>query len=163
MKIRAASTVEALMAMILSGIILSAVSAGFIFVVRSYDMYSKINDTTNEQLLFTGSMNTDVVNCDYITRKENQILFHSTKKGISSYEFIPNLILKRTESRTDTFHVSFTQYHCYLNNKEQNEENELTDAIKIITDENKTMFFSKVYAADVLIENELKITNGNGI
>lgn len=162
MKLRGTSTVEAIMAMILSGIILSAISAGLLFVVKSYDAYNKANSTIDEQLLFSAAMNKDFINCNYITANGNLLSFFSNKNNTYTYEFNPGNILKRTNERTDTFHIPYINYQCFMNGENIYDKESLISEFKLTTEENKFLFFSKIYAADVLIEHELKKSR-NGI
>jgi hypothetical protein len=99
----------------------------------------------------------DIWRSDEVVYTEEGFLIQSTKRGMVSYHFLPECIVRLQASRIDTFPFIIEELHGYFLKEEVQVPSQLVDEISFTLfhkEEAHPFYFYKTYAADALIKHE---------
>ena len=150
---------ELLVAMIISGIVMSIASLVWNIVFKQYESYKKANENISNTLLLNTLLQNDFQKAQLITKiNETEILFtdktdHQDQTII--YRFEQNYILRNLNNIPDTFSLTTNNMQIKFQNKKQEMQNGLMDELQfesVILNEREQFHFKKQYGADILMK-----------
>ncbi|KAB2859604.1 MAG: prepilin-type N-terminal cleavage/methylation domain-containing protein [Flavobacteriales bacterium] len=148
MKLKAFSILELMVAILISGIIISAAFSVFIFSNKQFFKFTAIKTDIRDYFELSSSLKRDFEMAKKVIKKsDEQVEMQLTDKNII-YQFGANYITRTTALHSDTFMFSSTNIE--LNMLTNNNEN-LIDYLKLDVKDN-TLSFHKDYGAIAKLE-----------
>lgn len=149
MKVKAFSFLEVLVAIVISGIVISTVYAVYVFTYKQYFKYSTIKTNMHNYVEFTSVLNTDFEKAKKVLRTSDyEIEMQQNDKNIN-YQFNNNYVLRTVNLTSDTFLFAISNLEMKLLNELNNEQ--LIEYITLTAKDNNLTFF-KDYGAIAKIE-----------
>lgn len=148
MKLKAFSILELMVAILISGIIISAAFSVFIFSNKQFFKFTAIKTDIRDYFELSSTLKRDFEMAKKVIKKsDEQVEMQLTDKNIN-YQFGANYITRTTTLHTDTF--MFPSTNIQLNTLTNKNEN-LIDYLKLNVKDN-TLSFYKDYGAIAKLE-----------
>lgn len=148
MKLKAFSILELMVAILISGIIISAAFSVFIFSNKQFFKFTAIKTDIRNYFELSSTLKRDFEMAKKVIKKsDEQVEMQLTDKNIN-YQFGVNYITRTTALHTDTF--MFPSTNIEVNTLTNNNEN-LIDYLKLNVKDN-TLSFYKDYGAIAKLE-----------
>jgi len=149
MKLKAYSILELLVAILISGIVISAAYSVFIFSNKQFFRFTAVKTDVRDYFELSSTIKRDFENAKTVVKvNEGEIEMELTNQQIN-YQFETNYILRNIDFHTDTFLFSVTNMEINtLNNYEQGN---FINYLKLDLKNNSLSFF-KDYGAIAKLE-----------
>jgi len=165
-RLKAFTLIELIVALIISGIVISIAATCYQIVYKQYKEYKNVNETLSQAALLNMLLNKDFQNFQYVNKTSDGIEFSgfstqqtSNEEQKTVYEFGQQYIIRKYTTIQDTFGVVLANTSLKFQNKEIENNSTLVDELSFETDviqENETFHYKKQYGADVLMKLENK-------
>lgn len=149
-KLKAFTLIELIIGMIVGSIVVSICYSALFMAYKQFMGYRMNRNEINAIMQFNATLNNDFINSNEIYFLDNTILL-SCEKSKLEYQLESGFVLRKINQVTDTFNISVSDIsvnYCSVN--KENLINELTFK-SVIFKEIECFHFSKVYAAESLI------------
>lgn len=150
MKLKGFSFIEIMVAIIISGIVISTAYSVYLFTYKQVFRFSGIKEEIRDYFELSEVLNNDVENAKKIIEKNNREVQMQLSGKTIDYLFDDDMILRNMENRTDTF--LFLVSALQLNSIDLPNSAMLIDNINITTADNNILSFHKDYGAVIYIE-----------
>jgi prepilin-type N-terminal cleavage/methylation domain-containing protein len=104
-RIKAFTLLELLVAMAITGLVVSIAGLAYNMLGRQFHTYKKESNEIASVFSFDSRLRTDILDAMHITWEENKLLLHRSEKEKLEYRFSGGYILRNDGARTDTFHI----------------------------------------------------------
>ena len=157
-KIKAFTIIELVVVMILSGIIIGIVYSAYQIVNSQYGNYIKANKRITSEAVLTMLLNKDFASAHFIKKEGERIFFFDAENKVNTYRFEDDFIIRNSNAVVDTFFIPTLNIEMLFLSQAQGSYNGMIDELyfESAAVEGQIFRFKKLYAADVLMENELE-------
>ena len=157
-KIRAFTIIELVVVMILSSIIIGIIYSAYQIVNSQYGNYIKANKQITSEAVLTMLLNKDFAAAHFIKKEGERIFFFDIENKVKSYHFGDDFIVRNSNAVVDTFFIRALNIETLFLNQSPHFYNGLIDELyfESATFGERIFRFKKLYAADVLMGNELE-------
>ncbi|MBI2281698.1 MAG: prepilin-type N-terminal cleavage/methylation domain-containing protein [Bacteroidetes bacterium] len=146
MKLKAFSFLEVMVAIVISGMVISTVYTAYVFTYKQFFKYASIKAEIRDYFEFSQVFNTDFEQAKTITKMdEKEVKMQWLNKSVA-YEFDENYILRTVDVHVDTFFLINSAIE--LNLVDPSKENGLIDYLRITVKEQSLSFY-KNYGAQI--------------
>ncbi len=154
MKLKAFSLLEVLIALLISGLVISAAYSGFLFSHKQFNKFKGITTELREYFTLSEVLTREFENAKQVVKKSNyEIEIKEIDRSIN-YTFESDYILRTIAYETDTFWFKITNVEMNLINKKADQP--IVDYLTITfsdNEANQSLSFYKNYGAISKIEN----------
>jgi prepilin-type N-terminal cleavage/methylation domain-containing protein len=147
---------ELLVALVITGLIVSVAGYGLFIVTKQFDVMKKENEKEETWSSFHRVVRSDFNRSEYINAGENSIQFTMHNNIFAEYRFAEDYCLRTAMLNTDTFHLSAV-VSCLMLGKSVGAGSYI-DMMKVRkeSDESMTLIFNKNYSIAQLMFMERK-------
>lgn len=153
MKLKAFSLLELMIAILLSGFVISAIYSGYVFTYKQFYKFTSIKTEIRNYFELTEVLNREFENAKKVTKKSStEIQIESIDKTIY-YSFNDNTIIRTVAEQTDTFFFGVTAIK--MNTINELTQDPIVDYLVLTIgneEKEKSLSFYKYYGAVTLIE-----------
>lgn len=149
MKIKAFSFLEVLVAIVISGIVISTVYSVYVFTYKQYFKYSAIKTNMRNYVEFTSTLNTDFENAKKVLKHSDYEIEMQLSEKTINYQFNADYVLRTVNLKSDTFLFAAENIEITLLNELNNEP--LITYLKLGVKDNLLTFY-KDYGAIAKLE-----------
>ncbi len=153
MKLKAFSLLELMIAILLSGFVISAIYSGYVFTVQQFYKFTSIKTEIRNYFELSEVLNREFENAKKVIKKSsNEIQIESIDKTIY-YSFNDNNIIRTIAEQTDTFFFAVTAIK--MNTINELIQDPIVDYLVLTIgneEKEKSLSFYKYYGAVTLIE-----------
>jgi hypothetical protein len=157
-KICAYTIMEMVIVMLLSGIVISISFKSFDILSKSYMDFKGSQDTIAQYATLDRLLTLDFMRCREVRKTEDGLDLIFTGSKIQ-YTILPDLLLRRQASLTDTFKLVAENISLKFKKNECKTEGHLVDEFLFednYRQELETYHYTKQYGADILMREEVK-------
>jgi hypothetical protein len=161
MKLRGTSTMEVIMSMVISSIVILFISSAYQYVVKAYLMFRDEHDKVNELVLLNNSIQQSFIRSKKVVVNDNTISCDLGDRKIN-YQLWDAFIIRSEENKTDTFNINITETTFYFDGEVLKNKQGIIDALKIQANsdnEEQLLFFKKEYSSEILMDADENINN----
>jgi prepilin-type N-terminal cleavage/methylation domain-containing protein len=149
MKVKAFSFLEVLVAIVISGIVISTVYSVYVFTYKQYFKYSVIKTNMRNYVEFTSTLNTDFENAKKVLKNSDYEIEMQLNERLINYQFNNDYVLRTVNLKSDTFLLATENMQITVLNEFGNEP--LISYLKLGVKDNVLAFY-KDYGAIAKIE-----------
>lgn len=149
MKLKAFSFLEVMVAIVISGIVISTVYTVYVFTYKQFFKYTSIKAEIRNYFEFSQVFNTDFEQAKTIVKIDEQEIEMKWLNKMVDYEFDDEYILRTVDDHMDTFLLVNSAFE--LNLVDPSKENGLVDYLRI-TVKDQPLSFYKNYGAQTKIK-----------
>jgi prepilin-type N-terminal cleavage/methylation domain-containing protein len=163
MRLKGFTILEILIAMVLFGIITGLGSSSYLFVSKQFLDYKKTDDVVKAGLTLEALLSRDFTESYSVKNTNEDLTCFYTEKDPVLYKLKAEYIIRIQQNQPDTFKIPALNIKMALDNK-PTEKNSLINLLSFttkISGKDMQLNFSKLYGADLLMELETKLQNGN--
>ncbi len=151
MKIKAFSFLEIMVAIIISGLVMSTAFSVYIFINKQYIKLNTIKADVRDYFEFSSTISRDFELASKVIKiNDYELVMQHSNKNIN-YQFDNTYVLRTISFQTDTFFFGATD--LFINTIKEFEEEQVVDFLKMKVKDNEFSFY-KNYGAIAKIEEE---------